>query len=172
MRKPFCLFLAATLAVLSISCTKNNPDRQTVKLAAYCKARITDEDPESSKMELYLLPEENNLEDIYADEVDEPVPNCKHVSGDNWFRITLLTKDSTEDIFNQSYTLINSNKTNPESLRQGYAEVYWQTRGGAFASGGTLTVATNSITLKAQFPVKGWVEVTFEGEILKFDHIY
>ena len=169
MRNLVYPFLAAVLAVFSVSCTKDNPERHTVEAAAYCKARPTDSGP-NSDMELYLIPEKDNLKDYYNGSGDM-LPGCKDLTGYDWFRITLVTKDQTDDIFNQDYKLINCNKLVTESLRQGYAKVYWHTKDNVFASGGTVKIGTNSVTLLARFPLKGWVEIKFEGDIVKYDYI-
>ena len=169
MRNLAYLFLAASLAVFSVSCTKDNPKRHTVEAAAYCKARLTDSGP-NSNMELYLIPKKDNLKDYYNGS-GEMVPGSKDLTGYDWFRITLVTRDQSEDIFNQDYKLINSNKSVSESLREGYAEVYWHTKKDDFASGGTVKIGANSVTLLAKFPLKGWIEVKFEGDIVKYDYI-
>ena len=169
MRNLVYLFLTASLAVFSVSCTKNNPERHTVEAAAYCKARLTDSGP-NSNIELYLIPKKENLKDYY-NESGDLLPGRKDLKGYDWFRITLVTQDQTDNIFNQDYKLINCNKYVHESLRQGYAEVYWNTKENVFASGGTVKIGTNSVTLLAKFPLKGWVEVKFEGDIVKYDYI-
>ena len=109
MRNLVYLFLAASLAVFSASCTKSNPERYTVEAAAYCKARLTDSGP-NSNMELYLIPKKDNLKDYYNGS-GEMVPGSKDLTGYDWFRITLVTRDQSEDIFNQDYKLVNSNKS-------------------------------------------------------------
>ena len=162
-------FVMAALMVVAVSCTKDHPERHTVEAAVYCKEPVNDD--LSSHMELYLIPQKDNLVDYYdGDGVLRP--DDKMVKGYDWFKVTLETKDQTDDIFNQDYKLINGNKFNVESLRSGYGKVFWYTRNGAAASGGTVKIGTNSVTLLARFPYKGWVEVTFEGDIVKYDHIF
>ena len=169
MRNLVCLFLAVLLSVLSASCTKDNPERYTAETAAYCKTRSSTDIPDSY-MDLYLIPKKDNLKDYY-DGDGNLVPGFKDLTGYDWFGITLETVDQTDDIFNQDYKLINCNRYNVESLRAGYAKVHWHTKDGVFASAGTVKIGTNSVILLARFPVKGWVEVTFEGDIVKYDHI-
>ena len=166
MRNLVYLFLAASLAVFSASCTKSNPERYTVEAAAYCKERHSD-----SHIELFLIPNKNNLKDHYGN--GEMLPaGWKKLYGYDWFRITLEAIDQSDDIFNQDYKLINCNKTlTEESLRGGYAKVYWNTQKNEFASGGTVKIGTNSVTLLARFPLRGWLEVKFEGDIVKYENI-
>ena len=121
---------------------------------------------EGGLCELFLLEHTSDLTEHYNS------PGSRDIKGKNWYRITLYTKDFSDNISNQDYKILNGNARSYEGISQAGDANLYSASDKEVSYGGTMTVGTNSIQLQAKMPYSKQLEIQYEGAIVKYDRIY